>query len=98
MSFAGRHGRRSQIRQIGIALVFVAAVTLAAPPTIHADSCYTYPNRYIGYFADCGCTACAGWAMTNCTECVSDDGSSSCQTTGTVDDCGPLYPNHNPNP
>jgi hypothetical protein len=65
-------------------------MTLAAPPTVFADQCYTYPNRYIGYFQDCDCTACAGWALTNCTECFNDDYTKSCQTTSTSHECIPI--------
>lgn len=77
-------------RNAGLALTFLVAVVLAVPPTLYAEECYTSPNRYIGYFSDCGCTACAGWAMTNCTECTDGNGNW-CQTTSTNGHCGPLH-------
>lgn len=75
-------------RNAGLALTFLVAIVLAVPPTVYADECYVSPNRYIGYFADCGCSACAGWAMTNCTECTNGSGGW-CQSTGGP--CGPFH-------
>lgn len=78
------------MKRLGIAFTFAAALALAAPPPIHADTCYVNPYNYIGYYPDCRCTACGGWALTNCTECVSDDGSGACQTTSTSEECQPF--------
>jgi hypothetical protein len=82
------------MKVFGIAVVFFAALTVAAPTAVDADSCYTYPNNSIGYYRDCGCTACGDWAITNCTECVNDDNTGACQTTSTSDECEPriLHP------
>lgn len=68
------------MRKTGILLTLIAVIALAAPPTLYAE-CYTYPNRSIWYFPLCGCTACAGWAISNCSDCGSGNGS--CQTTST---------------
>lgn len=76
------------MKKTGFLLTLLAAIALAVPPTLHAD-CITYANRYVGYFPSCSCTACAGWAVSNCTEC-SDGGGGYCQST--AGECGPLNP------
>jgi len=68
------------MKKTGFLLTLMVALTLAVPPTLHAD-CYVSPNRYLGYFPSCACSACAGWAITNCTECTNGSGDW-CQSTG----------------
>ncbi len=79
------------MRKTGIAFAFIVVVFLAAPPTLYAEeTCYVNTYRYLGYFPECGCTACAGWALTNCTECTDGDGNW-CQTTSSTHHCGPKH-------
>jgi len=77
------------MKKIGLLLTLLAALHLAVPPTLYATDCYTQPNAYIGYFPSCACTACAGWAFTNCTECTDGQGNW-CQTTDTGAACDPV--------
>ena len=66
------------------ALTFVAALVLALPPSIHAEEvCNVYTFRYNGFYEDCLCWACGGWAYHNCTECYDPATGSACQTNGT---------------
>lgn len=70
-------------------MAFIAAVSLAAPPTAHAEIiCEIYTFRYVGYYPDCACYACGGWAYHNCTECVDTESGGSCQQNG-PNPCGP---------
>lgn len=66
------------MKKTGLLLAVIVAITFAAPPTLYAE-CQTYPNRSVHYFPDCACQACAGWAISNCTDCAS--GTGSCQST-----------------
>lgn len=75
------------MHRLGVILTFVVAIALSVPPTAYADECYTYPNRYLGYCTDCGCQACAGWAISNCYECTDGNGNW-CQSTSGP--CGPF--------
>lgn len=77
------------MRSLVIVLSFVAALNLALPPTIHAEECYSHPYQTVGYFPDCDCTACSGWALTNCTECWDAQAGTWCQTTSTRQHCTP---------
>jgi hypothetical protein len=70
----------------GLVSFFVAVIAMSVQPTAYADECYTYPNRYLGYFTDCGCRACAGWAISNCYECTDGNGN----WWSTSGPCGPF--------
>jgi hypothetical protein len=80
------------MRKAGLAFAFIIGVFLAAPPTLSADECYVNTFRSLRYFPDCGCTACAGTALTNCTECTDGNGNW-CQTTSTQQHCTPWVNN-----
>lgn len=79
------------MKSLQFALTFAAALFLAAPPSAYAEEiCNTYTFRYNGYYADCGCWACGGWAYHNCTECVDTETGGSCTITGSRP-CGPMH-------
>ncbi|HYC91778.1 MAG TPA: hypothetical protein VEO54_21345 [Thermoanaerobaculia bacterium] len=71
------------MKSLRFALTLVAALVLGAPPSAQADTvCNFYQNRYAGYYADCGCNACGGWASHACTECVDTETGASCHADG----------------
>lgn len=74
-------------RRLSIMISLLAVVGFSMPPTVGAVECYSRPG-YIAYYPECACTACTGWAISNCTECWDEDGGS-CQTTSSNQHCDP---------
>lgn len=75
------------MKKIKLALTLVATIVFSIHP-LYGVECQTNPNSYVAYFGDCGCQACAGWAVSNCTECWDGDGNY-CQTTSSNGYCEP---------
>jgi hypothetical protein len=77
------------MKRLRFVLGILAVVSLALPPTASAEVvCNVYTFRYVGYFPDCACNACAGWSPWNCTECVNTESGGACWSNGT----GPCAP------
>jgi hypothetical protein len=77
------------MRKVGFVLTLLLVTLFAVPPTLHAE-CYSR-SGYIAYYPSCGCNACTGWAISNCTECWNSTGGS-CITTSSNGYCEPRGP------